>query len=324
MAGLQILTPSEIDSLSTELDIFSGGRAPRPGLIEKVLYPPLPICSDTLIWGFEILRSARDQRLRQVHCLVIPSCPRAEMLSLALKLENRAGSFSWPEKERMWEFLAASGAVSEAPTGQAGGPGKSSAGGTPPVPPIPRTMIDLFDELSPLIEDHPDPQLAAKIAAFAALPQGLKALVAEGQVDLKSAARVQSLPEEVFAGLQASTLTFSQRRQFLNELFEVSRKSELSPAEIRRVADRAFGDRHPTETVHRLRFPTLTALERRFSALEEELLKGSGVQVKPPPYFEGDAFTVEFGFNSAKSFNRKLNALHSLEGRLDALFELLH
>ena len=301
MAGLQTLPPAEIGSLNPELDIFSGGRAPLPELIEKNLYPPLPICSDTLIWGFEILRSARRQRLRQMNCLVIPSCPRLEMLSLAVKLENRAGSFSWPEKQRMLAFLSTSEHLSDG-----------------------FSLIELFTDLSPLIEGHRDPQLAAKIAEFSALPQGLKALVAEGQVDLKSAVRVRSLPQEVFTGLQGGTLTFSQRRQFLNELFEVSRKRKLTRGEIRDVAALAFRDRRPPETVHQLRFPTLTELESRFSALEEQLLKGSGVRVKPPPYFEGDAFSVEFQFNNSKSFNRKLNALRSLQGHLDALFELLH
>lgn len=301
MAGLQILIPAEIDSLSRELDIFSGSRTPDPELIEKNLYPPLPICSDTLIWGFEILRSAESQRLRQVNCLVISPCSQTRMLALALKLENRAGSFSWPEKQRMLAFLGTSEDLS-----------------------ADRLLIEQFSELSPLIESHRDPQLAAKIAAFAALPQGLKALVAGGQVDLKSAIRVQDLPEEIFAEVQAGTLTFSQRRQFLNELFEVSRKRELSHGEIRDLADRAFRDRRPIETVHRMRFPMLSELEGSFATLEEQLLKGSGVQMKPPPYFEGDSFSVEFEFNSAKSFNRKLTALHSLEGRLDALFELLH
>lgn len=301
MAGLQTIPPAEVGSLNPELDIFSGGRAPAPELIEKNLYPPLPICSDTLIWGFEILRSARRRRLRQMNCLIIPSCPRSEMLSLALKLENRAGSFSWPEKQRMLEFLGTSEDLSAGPA-----------------------LIELFSDLSPLIEAHRDPQLAAKIAEFAALPQGLKALVAAGQVDLKNAVRVRNLPQEVFAGLQGSTLTFSQRRQFLNELFEVSRKGKLAQREIRDLASQAFRDRQPIETVHRLRFPTLTELESRFSALEEHLLKGSGVRLNPPPCFEGEAFSVEFQFNNSKSFKRKLNALHSLQGHLDALFELLH
>jgi len=300
------LTPAEIESLSAELDIFSGSRTPDPELVEKKLYPPLPICSDTLIWGFEILRTAESRGLRQVNCLLIPSCPRPGMLSLALKLENRSGRFSWPEKQKMLAFL-----------------GSSEGSTTEPLSAGP-ALIELFSELSPLIEGHRDPQLAAKIAAFAALPQGLKTLVAGGQVDLKSAIRVQDLPEEIFTELQPGTLTFSQRRQFLNELFEVSRKRELSHGEIRDLADQAFRNRRPIETVHRMRFPMLSELEGRFASLEEQLLKGSGVQVKPPPYFEGDSFSVEFDFSSAKSFDRKLNALHSLEGRLDALFELLH
>ena len=325
MAGPKILTPVEIGSLNAEMDIFSGSKAPDPELIEKRIYPPLPICSDTLIWGFEILRSAESQGLRQVNCLIIPSCPRAGMLSLALKLENRPGSFSWPEKQRMLAFLGNSEGFSagdrRSADEDASGDEGTSADEDPSVGP---TLIELFSDLSPLIEGHRDPQLAAKIIAFASLPQGLKALVAEGQVDLKSALRVQSLPESVFTGLQASALTFSQRRQFLNELFEVGRKLRFSQAEIGDLAKRAFGDPQPIETVHRLRFPVLTELEERFAALAEQLLKGSGVQVHPPPYYEGEAFTVEFAFNSAKSLERKLNALHSLEGHLDALLELLH
>jgi hypothetical protein len=307
MAGFQILTPAEIGSLSRELDIFSESRVPDPELMEKKLYPPLPICSGTLIWGFEVLRSAESRSLRQINCLVIPSCPRREMLSLALKLENRAGSFAWQEKQKMLAFLGSEESLSVEEELSAGS-----------------TLIEAFSDLSPLIEGHRDPQLAEKIHSFAALPQGLRALVDVGQVDLKSAVRVQSLPEEVFTGLQRSALTFSLRRQFLNELFEVSRKRRLSQKEIGDLAERAFRGQQPIETVHRMRFPLLTELERHFAALEEQLLKGSGVKLSPPPYFEGEAFTVEFEFNSAKSFSRKLNVLHSLEGHLDALFEVLH
>jgi hypothetical protein len=155
------------------------------------------------------------------------------------------------------------------------------------------------------------------------LPRALKNLVAEGQVDLKSATRVQSLPEEVFDRLGTSSLTFSQRRQFLQELFEVGHKHKLSAQDISGMANQALRDPQPFETIHRLRFPTLTAMEERFSSLERELLKGSGVRLRPPPYYEGDAFTVQFEFNSPKNLARKLSALHSLEGRLDALFELL-
>jgi hypothetical protein len=325
MAGLEILTTAEIGSLSRDMDIFSGSPVPDPELIEKKLYPPLPICSDALIWGFHILRAAESWNLRQVNCLVIPSCPRARMLSLALKLENRTGNFSWPEKQRMLAFLGNTDGRSAGDhrPSQEGSSGDEGAF-VDEDPFVGPAVIELFSELSRLIEGHRDPQLAARITAFAALPQGLKALVAEEQADLKTAVRVQSLPEAVFDGLRGSELSFSQRRQFLNELFEVSRKSRLSQTEIGDLAKRAFGDPQPIETVHSLRFPMLTELDRRFAAVAEQPLKGSGVRLSPPPYFEGEAFSVEFGFNSAKSLSRKLSALHALEGRLDALFELLH
>ncbi|UCF96728.1 MAG: hypothetical protein JSV89_16335 [Spirochaetaceae bacterium] len=298
MAGFQVRAAAEIDSLKKELDIFSEGPPPLPELIVKGLYPPLPICSDILIWGFEILRSAKRQGVRQMNCQLVPACPPAEMLALALKLENRAGDFTWLEKQRMLGFLAAA----EGSSGQ---------------------LNELFLELSPLIENHPDSLLATKILTFTNLPQSLRELVAEGQIDLKSAARVQSLPAEVFQLLRTSSLTFSQRRQFLNELFESSRKLALAGKDVATIARQALEGRQPLDTIHGLRFPALTATEKQFAALEQDLLKGSGVRLQPPPYFEGDAFTVAFEFNSAKSFRRKLEALNSLEGRLDALFELL-
>ena len=303
MAGFQVLTLAEIDALSGELDIFTQEQAPLPGLVAKGLHTPLPICSGILVWGYKILRAARSRGLRQLSCLVIPSCPRHEMLSLALKLENRAGNFGWPEKENMLRFLDS----------------VPPAGGS-----LPAAVIDPLAELSPLIEDHRDPQLAVKIGTFAALPETLKDLVAEGQIDLKTAARVQSLPAGVFHQLLSSGLTYSRRRQFLNELFEVSRKQNLSDRELIAEAEAALKDERPIEKIHRLRFPTLNAMEQSFAALEQDLLQGSGVQLKPPPYFEGEAFSVKFEFNSAKTFIRKLDSLHSLEGRLDALFELLH
>jgi hypothetical protein len=311
MVGFQVLTLSEIDALSGELDIFTSGQAPLPGLVAEGLHTPLPICSGILIWGFEILRTARRRGMRQLSCLVIPTCPRHEMLSLALKLENRAGNFSWPEKQNMLRFLSPSGDQSceSVPT----------AGGS-----LPAAAIDPLAELSPLIEDHRDPQLAVKIGTFAALPEALKDLVAEGQIDLKTAARVQSLPAGIFHQLRSSGLTYSRRRQFLKQLFEVSRKQNLSDRDVIAETEAALKDEHPVEKIHCLRFPTLSAMEQSFAALEQDLLQGSGVQLKPPPYFEGEAFSVEFEFNSAKTFTRKLDTLHFLEGRLDALFELLH
>jgi hypothetical protein len=304
MAGLQLIEPIDVDSLHKELDIFTRGQAPPPELIEKGLHPPLPICAGALIWGFNILRSAMSRSLGKLSCLMIPGLSREQMLALALKLENRAGGYGWMEKERMLGFLAASGSASAGlSSGRAAAPQATAAV---------QGTFDLAapcERLSPLIEGRRDPRL--------------KSLVDQGGLDLKTACRVRSLPEQVFRRVGAAPLSFSRSRRFLSELFEIGRRDGLSGPEMADLAEQALRDRLPLEQVHRLRFPVSSGLEERFSALERELLKGSGVRLKPPPYFEGEAFVVEFEFDSAGTLGRRLAALHRLEGRLDALLELL-
>jgi hypothetical protein len=299
----RVLTPAQLYSLASELDIFSDGPPPLPELVAEGLYPPLPVCADTLVWGFTLLRSAKSMGLTQLNCLLLSPRPPAERLGLALKLENRPGGYSWPEKQKMLAYLAAAD--------------DSPASAFPP-------LSQLLEELSTLIEGRRDPQLASRIASFSALPPLIQQLVAEGRIDLKCATRVQELPPKVFQRLCSASLSFSQRRQFLNELYEISRRNGLSQRRIEKIAEGALAQREPQEAIHRLRFPALSELEKRFSNLEQQLLKGSGVRLQPPPYYEGDSYTVTFAFNSDRSLARKLTALRVLQGRLDALLELLH
>lgn len=289
------LTLEEIGRLSSDLDIFAAAPAADPQLILNRLYPPLPICAELLIWGFSIVRTARSLSLKRLSCQRLALHSRGEMLAMALRLENRAGSYTWPEKEKMLSFLD---------------PGSREIMST--------------GEFSALIEGKTNPSLTAKVRTFSSLPAELKSLVAAGQIDLKSAHRVGELPPEVFRGLRDCALTFSERRQFLNELFEIARRGNLSRERIAELCGRALGEDRPLEEIHRLRFPTTSSLEQRFAALREELVRGSGVSLRAPLNFEGDSFTVGFKFNSRKSLARKLEILRALEGRCDALFELLH
>jgi hypothetical protein len=310
---VQLKTLAEIESLNSDLDIFEAGRDFSEELISKGLYPPLPICSGTLIWGFGLLPTAKALRMRQLSCLDIPSCTRRQMLATALRLENRAGAFTWNERQRMLSYLSAQSSKGRERHDKAAGNGKAKP-----------ALAEAVTELSPLIENRQDPHLADRINAYGALPEAVKKLVRDDRIDLKTASRVQDLPAAVFRNLRKSGLTFSQARQFLNELFEISRKKTLSPEDTEKLAGRVLIAAQPHEEIHRLRFPTITSLEKSFSDLEQELLRGSGVHLSPPPYFEGDSYTINFSFNSRRSLVRKLNALHRLEGRCDALFELLH
>jgi hypothetical protein len=306
MCCSQLLSIEEIERLGADLDVFTAGEIPPAELVAKGLHPPLPISLATLIWGFAILREARRLHLERLACLVFPSCSRREMLALALKMENRSGSFTWLEKEKMLRFL--------------GGPGEALQPGRP----LPAGLSEQLAGLSPLIEGHPDPFLAQKIGSFMALPPQAGNLVAAGQVDLKTATRAQELPAEVFTMLGGASLTFSQRRQILNELLEVRRKQALSAQAVTAVVAKALKEDRPADAVHRLRFPALSALKQRFCELRGEILGGSGVRLEAPPDFEGDSFNVEFSFNSPKSLRRKIAGLSALGQRSNELFDLLY
>ncbi len=328
MSGSQLLTIEEIDLLGADLDIFAAGETPHTELVTKGLHPPLPISAATLIWGFAILREAHRLHLGRLACQLLPSCSRREMLALALKMENRPGSFTWFEKEKMLRFLGGPDGREGRPDSREGGPAGTAAAARSdalqPGRPLPAGPGEQLAELSPLIEGRADPLLAQRIGAFTALPPQARILVAAGQADLKTATRVQELPAEVFTMLEGAPLTFSQSRQLLNELLEVRRKQALSPQAVSALVERALKEERPADAVHRLRFPALSALHQRFSDLRRELLGGSGIRLTPPPDFEGDSFTVEFSFNSPKSLKRKMTGLRALGQRSDELFELLY
>ena len=77
------------------------------------------------------------------------------------------------------------------------------------------------------------------------------------------------------------------------------------------------------EALRELASPTLAALRREWAALEESLLAGSGVTLKPPDFFEGDLFEARFSFRSRQGLARRLRALAALEARFDELDSFL-
>ena len=86
----------------------------------------------------------------------------------------------------------------------------------------------------------------------------------------------------------------------------------------------ALGSGDPLEKLGRLRYPRLTALEDRFRQIEAGSVKGSGITLSPPSFFEGDSYQVSFRFTSPQALSRKLQALQRLRSQSDELFSLLH
>ncbi|MBN1837292.1 MAG: hypothetical protein JW820_15665 [Spirochaetales bacterium] len=303
---METLAVTELERLDPSLDLFEDGPGIDALLLEQGLHPPLPVSDGALVWGFTLLRQARRTHHRELPCRVLPPLPAAERLATALRLEGRAGRYSWGERERMLRFVRERRAAGE--------------------------EIEL-GSLSPWIEGRSDPGLEGRIGAFAELPPAARQAVAAGRLDLKAAALAADLPPEVFAALErgrssgapssVASLSFARRRQFLLQLREVARRDRLDPAALTALAEELLRREDPLEALNARRFPTLTALRKRFAALEDSLWKGSGVRIQPPRYFEGGDFAVEFRFASRQDLQRKLRALEGAAEHCDELFELL-
>jgi ParB family chromosome partitioning protein len=70
------------------------------------------------------------------------------------------------------------------------------------------------------------------------------------------------------------------------------------------------GDR-VRDYVRKLRYPQLTKAYEDFSE-KKERLKLKGIDLIPPPYFEGEEFRINFSFNTLPEFKKRLEILQAI------------
>jgi hypothetical protein len=281
------LTLAELESLDSALDLFRASPPAPAGLLEQGLHLPLPVCGSALVWGFPLLAAARAAGKPALECRLLGERPPAERLALALRLEARAGTYRWSEKLAMQRFARSHG---------------FGLGG-----------------LAALVEGHADPRLEQRLERFASLPAALAALVEEGGLDLRAASALRELPAEVFALVCDAALSFSERRSFLGLLHD----ARLGPQAAVAAARAALASPRPLEALRQRVFPALAALHRDWAALEESILGGSGVSLRPPENFEGERFEARFRFRDKEGLDRRLAALARLAARFDELATFL-
>jgi len=174
--------------------------------------------------------------------------------------------------------------------------------------------------------EHPNEEWNSyRMKDFDLLPAPLQELVAEMKLDLKTALRVRNLPLGIIEILNPllETLSYSQRRIFLRLFFEVVQRDLLDTREGVDLANQLVRSSNPLQELHRIRYPELHRLEQTYHATVDPVLKGTGIQVFPPPYFEGARFKVEFSFERGEQLKRKAQILQKLSETIDPVIEQL-
>lgn len=292
---MKIWPTIKLDSLSKELDLFDRKAEPDPELVRSGLYPPLPVSGSYLIHGFSLLEKAKKLGIKELFTIEFPAMEKQDLLELCLKCEARTGDYGWPEMERMVDFLENEKAVGE--------------------------------KLVRLILGHDDPLFYKQVKEYSGFSPCLKQLAGNKILDFKTARGVRELPDAVFSSIlyykENNNFTFSQVRLFLSFLDGIARRDHLQESDIIRICDELLSQKKPLEAVKKIRFTELSGLYERLNNIKHEILKGTGIQLDAPPFFEGDSFEVRFCFQSKKQLQKRIKVLERLKERTDELFGLL-
>ncbi len=286
------LTAAKIQKLSNELDIFFNNCIPDRKLIKQRLYPPLPVYKNTLVWGFHIVREALKMGIEEFPCMETAGAP-CDLLCIALKLENRCNYFSWKEKESVLEFITKNG------------------------------CLDREKEISLLIQT--EGSFIPNTVKFISLNSYFKKAVNSNNLDIKTAETIHNIPENVYSifSEKSACFSFSIKRKMLLFLSETAARDMLSNSALYELTEKILTSCDPYKEIYKTRYPELSNMEDTFTKIKNNYLKGTGIQLKAPPGFEGDAFTVSFPFRNKKQLTRIIEQLKILEEADEELFSLL-
>lgn len=273
---------------------FQESACPVEDLLKREIYPPLPLWDRgerygwTIVWGKRTVEKLSALPIKEVLVrkfgpgeLTLPGA-----LILWIGLEQRKGGWSWTELRDLYQYVQ-------------------------------EHRISL-----------PEPLLSSlvgsvgnwhRIEQFNQLSEPLQQLVSEEKLDLKTALRVKSIPPQAIEGLipVLESLSYSERRIFLRLFYEVVKRDRLESPQSLDLATRFRHTPKPLEDLYRIRYPSLHRLEETYHATVDTFLKGTGIKVTPPPYFEGTQFKVEFSFDKGSQLQRKALILQKLSERID-------
>ena len=282
-----------------DFDFFTAnydGRDPQIiELVKKGIYPLPVIDNGVVIWGFHIINVAAKLGLENLFCrnMGLEKHSKEEQLITALQCENRCNNYSWDEKEKIYLFIA------------------KELGGQ-----VSNSVFALIQQ---------EGVFSSSLALYNSFPAILKNFIKRDIIDLKTAKTCSNISKESWELLEPYllTLSFSNRRIILTNISEIIKKRSLDNGKSFSFVKNILEQENPFEAAIKTRYPEVSAYIEKFDLFNATVLKGSGIKLKYPPYFEGSSYSIEFSFKSKKHLEKIINRLLDLKEKSDEIFELL-
>lgn len=182
----------------------------------------------------------------------------------------------------------------------------------------PLAGLDGFLALAGPLLFAPDDRRGRLLARWLALPSALDALLASGHVPLGAGERLAALaPDDLDAfmpllgAVRWSRGSLSAALGFLTEAARLAGETPAATLARSGLLDLPGRGLSPNDLtagllagLRRLRYPAVTTLEARFTALSRELSRGSRVKIRPSQGFESDSATFEVTVKSRQELSK--------------------
>jgi len=177
----------------------------------------------------------------------------------------------------------------------------------------------LTAEFCPLLDLPPQAETLVAYCALATLDEALQAGVVDGDLPLDTALWIGRQPREnlpallaLFTGLKLGS---NRAREFVAMLEDICRRGGSNAAAVLQAlhvpdilaAPHLSGPQKIEQVrrvLHTARYPRFSAYEQQFQETLRQLRLPAPVQLRPPPYFEGQQYQVTFGFRTRQELQQ--------------------
>jgi ParB/RepB/Spo0J family partition protein len=185
----------------------------------------------------------------------------------------------------------------------------------------------VISEYLPLLGLSPTEKTLNQQLCIARLDPEIQAAVVQGRICESVAAKLALFPEEdrkaLFGLFSRVHVSASKQEEIVSYCMDISLRDGIVCSEIvrdREIQDIIDADKQTLSQkgdrvralLRRRRFPVLSGHEEKFLQQRKKLRLPGGVQLLPPPFFEGGRFRIEIEFNRTADLREKAEAVMNM------------
>jgi hypothetical protein len=124
----------------------------------------------------------------------------------------------------------------------------------------------------------------------------------------------------LFQRLQLGKNNQKELLRLLNEIAKISNRSMVQIVDDKAIQDILSNEKitsprkveHIKEVLKRMRYPSFSRVDGNFQNLKKDLKLPPNIILRPPRFFEGEKYMIEFSFKNQAEFNKLIKILASI------------